>query len=129
MRKENEQLKEKIIEYQNNIFKIHHILDDIKLNNKDTNNPINKSLEELNKIVSQLINNNIDNLIKDNNNIDIQNDDKNIFNLKIQDIIKEKNENLIKIANTLNNVQLIKKQYKNKNGENKFINKFINVDK
>jgi len=128
LRKENEQLKEKIIEYQNNIFKIHHILDDIKLNNIDTNNPINKSLEELNKIVSQLINNNIDNLIKDNNNIDIQND-KNIFNLKIQDIIKEKNENLIKIANTLNNVQLIKKQYKNKNGENKFINKFINVDK
>ena len=51
------------------------------------------------------------------------------FNQKIQNIIKEKNENLIKISNTLNNVQLIKKQYKKTDGEKKFINKFINVDK
>ena len=128
LKMENQQLKEKIKEYQNNIFKMHNILDSIKLNNIDiNNNNINKSIKELNNIISQLINNNIDNLIKENN--DYMRQDKNEFNQKIQDIIKEKNENLAKIANSLNNVQLIKKQYKKKDGEKKFINKFINVDK
>ena len=128
LKKENEQLKEKLFEYQNNIFKIHHILGDIKSNNININDTINKSLEDLNIIVSQLINNNIDNLIKENNNNNVPKNN-NEFNQKIQNIIKEKNENLIKISNTLNNVQLIKKQYKKKDGEKKFINKFINVDK
>ena len=114
LKKENEQLKEKLFEYQNNIFKIHHILGDIKSNNIN----INDSLEDLNIIVSQLINNNIDNLIKENNNSNIPKKN-NEFNQKIQNIIKEKNENLIKISNTLNNVQLIKKQYKKKRGRKK----------
>ena len=129
IKKENEQLKEKMIEFQNNIFKIHNILDNIKsnkINNLETNN-INKALDDINIIISQLINNNIDNLIKENNN-NIQ-DDKNQFNQKIQDIIKEKNENLMKIANSLNNVQLIKIKPKKKYDEKKFINKFINLDK
>ena len=140
LKKENEQLKEKIIEFQNNIFKIHNILDDIKLNNFNNvnnvnnidiknNNNIKKKIDEINVIVSQLINNNIDNLIKENNNNDsIIEKNKNEFNQKIQKIIKEKNENLAKFENSINNVQLIKKNYK-KNGEKKFINKFINIDK
>ena len=131
LKKENEQLKEKVIEYQNNIFKIYHILNDIKLNDKDTSNSnINKTLEDLNLIISQLINNNIDNLIKENNNYNNTQQENNEFNQKIKDIIKEKSENLFKTTNTLNNIQLIKKQYKKKDGtEIKFINKFLNVDK
>ena len=73
IKKENEQLKEKMIEFQNNIFKIHNILDNIKsnnINNLETNN-INKALEDINIIISQLINNNIDNLIKENNNSNV----------------------------------------------------------
>ena len=129
LKNENEQLKEKIKEYQNNIFKLHNILSDIKIN--DINNidkyNINKSLDDLKIIVDQLINNNIDNLIKENQN-KIQNE-KIEFNQKIQDIIKEKNENLVKIANSLNNIELDKKQPKKRYAEKKFINKFINVDK
>ena len=145
LKKENEQLKEKIIEFQNNIFKIHNILDDIKLNNinninninnvdiiNNNNNNINNiktKIDEINIIVSQLININIDNLIKENNNNDsIIEKNKNEFNQKIQKIIKENNENLAKIENSINNEQLIKKNYK-KNGEKKFVNKFINIDK
>ena len=129
LKNENEQLKEKIKEYQNNIFKLHNILSDIKIN--DINNidkyNMNKSLDDLKIIVDQLINNNIDNLIKENQN-KIQNE-KIEFNQKIQDIIKEKNENLVKIANSLNNIELDKKQPKKRYAEKKFINKFINVDK
>ena len=70
LKNENEQLKEKIKEYQNNIFKLHNILSDIKIN--DINNidkyNMNKSLDDLKIIVDQLINNNIDNLIKENQN-------------------------------------------------------------
>ena len=88
---------------------------------------MNKSLDDLKIIVDQLINNNIDNLIKENQN-KIQNE-KIEFNQKIQDIIKEKNENLVKIANSLNNIELDKKQPKKRYAEKKFINKFINVDK
>ena len=74
LKKENEQLKEKLFEYQNNIFKIHHILGDIKSNNLNTNDTINKSLEDINIIINQLINNNIDNLInsrRENKRIEI----------------------------------------------------------
>ena len=95
-------------------------------------NNINKILKEINIIVNQLINNNIDNLIKENTNDIIDNDkNKNNFNQKIQEIIKEKNENLMKIANSLNNIQLIKTQTPRKkiHDEKKFINKFITSDK
>jgi hypothetical protein len=139
LKKENEQLKDKIIEFQNNIFKIHNILDDIKLyninninNNIDiiNNNNIKKKIEEINSIVSQLINNNIDNLIKENNNNDNISDKNKIdFNQKLQEILKEKTENLIKYENSINNLQLIKKNFKKSEIEKKFINKFINIDK
>ena len=127
LKNKNEQLRNKVVEYQNNFFKMHNILSDIKLNEE---NNINKIFNEINTIVNQLINNNIDNLIKENTN-DIIDNDKNNFNQKIQDIIREKNENLMKIANSLNNIQLIKTQTARKkiHDEKKFINKFITSDK
>ena len=39
---------------------------------------------------------------------------------------KLKNENLAKISNSLNEIQLIKKANKKKDCEKKFINKFVN---
>ena len=127
LKNENEQLRNKMAEYQNNFFKMHNILSDINLTDE---NKANKKVNDLNMIVKQLINNNIDNLIKENTN-DILENDKNNFNQKIQDIIKEKNENLMKIANSLNNIQLIKTQTPRKkiHDEKKFINKFITSDK
>ena len=124
LKNKNEQLRNKVVEYQNNFFKMHNILSE--------ENNINKILKEINIIVNQLINNNIDNLIKENTNDIIDNDkNKNNFNQKIQEIIKEKNENLMKIANSLNNIQLIKTQTPRKkiHDEKKFINKFITSDK
>ena len=127
LKNQNEQLRDKMSEYQNNFFKMHNILSDIK--SSEENNMNNKNVNELNNIVSLLINSNIDNLMKENDALN--ENDKNNFNQKIQDIIKEKNENLIKIANSLNNIQLIKTQTqtKKKYDEKKFINKFINSEK
>ena len=127
LKKENEKLKGIILEFQKDMYKINYIFNDIKKkDNKDSNdNKYIKDIKDLDKIISQLINN-INNIINENYNIQ---QDKTEFNQKIQEIIKEKNEYLIKMENSLNNVQLIKRQYKKKDAEKKFINKFINADK
>ena len=144
LKKENEQLKEKLLEYQNNIFKIHNILGNIKFTDKE-----NTNINDINNIVNLLINNNIDNLIKENKD-NIEN--KEVFNERIQKMLslkkeniynsstinnnsdfvnnsigyKLKNENLAKISNSLNEIQLIKKANKKKDCEKKFINKCVN---
>ena len=146
LKKENEQLKEKLLEYQNNIFKIHNILGNIKFTDKE-----NTNINDINNIVNLLINNNIDNLIKENKD-NIEN--KEVFNERIQKMLslkkeniynsstinnnsdfvnnsigyKLKNENLAKISNSLNEIQLIKKANKKKDCEKKFINKFVNIN-
>ena len=127
LKKENEKLKGIILEFQKDMYKINYIFNDIKKkDNKDSNdNKYIKDIKDLDTIISQLINN-INNIINENYNIQ---QDKTEFNQKIQEIIKEKNEYLIKMENSLNNVQLIKRQYKKKDAEKKFINKFINTDK
>ena len=127
LKKENEKLKGIILEFQKDMYKINYIFNDIKKkDNKDSNdNKYIKDIKDLDSIISQLINN-INNIINENYNIQ---QDKTEFNQKIQEIIKEKNEYLIKMENSLNNVQLIKRQYKKKDAEKKFINKFINTDK
>ena len=127
LKKENEKLKGIILEFQKDMYKINYIFNDIKKkDNKDSNdNKYIKDIKDLDTIISQLINN-INNIINENYNI---HQDKTEFNQKIQEIIKEKNEYLIKMENSLNNVQLIKRQYKKKDAEKKFINKFINADK
>ena len=203
LKNENEILYEKLSEYQNNMYKVQNIIEDIKLNNMINTNNIpskNESLEkivdnlnvgqaidDINKIINKLINNNnieylnnkINNsyaseevLMKGNKNNSMDRDitddlgplkynknSRNGFNPKIQQIIsfndknsllnnefnvnntfslnnnygynsghKIKDDKLAKIANSLNNKQLNKKRHK-KEGEQKFLNKFINVDK
>ena len=210
LKNENELLNDKLLEYQNNLYKIQNILDDIRLNNiNNTNNipskneslekivdnlNIGQAVEDINIIIKKILSNNLYNSNNRNNNIinntyisdeilikgnrnnsmdkeyiedkDIFNNltsikdnknSRNCFNPKIQRIIsfndknyipnnefninntfnngcmynikyKIKDDNLAKIANSLNNKQLIKKKHK-KDGEKKFLNKFINVDK
>ena len=205
LKNENEILNEKLSEYQNSLYKIQNIVEDIKLNNLINNNipskneslekivdnlNIGQAVDDINRIISNLVNNNIENINNRNNSYiseeiimkgnkfnsmdrDIMDDkdmiksfikdnknSRNLFNPKIQQIIsfndknnrlnsdflvnntfslntnnneynanhKIKDINLAKIANSLNNKQLIKKQHK-KEGENKFLNKFINADK
>ena len=164
---ENEILNDKLMEFQNNIFKMQNILDDIKLNNLNNQNIVpskndslekivynldmNQAINDMCKIVNKLIANNSNNFI---NECDIKdNKDKFEFNKKIQQILNyNDNKNMNNISNeylNLNNdfnignnkksnigtnsnslsyKQLAKKQHK-KEGEQKFFNKFVNIDK
>ena len=164
---ENEILNDKLMEFQNNIFKIQNILDDIKLNNLNNQNIVpskndslekivynldmNQAINDMCKIVNKLIANNSNNFI---NECDIKdNKDKFEFNKKIQQILNyndnknvnnisneylnlnndfnignNKKSNIGTNSNSLSYKQLAKKQHK-KEGEQKFFNKFVNIDK
>ena len=161
---ENEILNDKLMEYQNNIFKLQNILDDIKLNNLSNQNVVpskndslekivfnldmNQAINDMCKIINKLISNNINNFINENDIKDSK--DKFEFSKKIQQILdyndkkyvnnisneylnsnnefKNKKNNIGTNSNTLSYKQLAKKQHK-KEGEQKFFNKFVNIDK
>ena len=164
---ENEILNDKIMEFQNNIFKIQNILDDIKLNNLSNQNMVtskndslekivynldmNQAINDMCKIVNKLIINNTNNFINESDIKD--NKGKFEFNKKIQDILNyndkknvnnisneylnlnndfnignNKKNNIGTNSNSLSYKQLAKKQHK-KEGEQKFFNKFVNIDK
>ena len=163
---ENEILNDKLLEFQNNIFKIQNILDDIKLNNLSNQNmapskndslekivynlDMSQAINDICKIVNKLISSNINNFINENDIKD--NKDKFEFNKRIQQILnyndKKNGNNISNVclnsnndfnlgnnknnigtnSNTLSYKQLAKKQHK-KEGEQKFFNKFVNIDK
>ena len=142
LKNENDTLNDKLLEYQNDIFKIQNILEDIKLNNLNNTNYIpskNESLEkivdnlnigqavdDINKIINKLIANNIDNLNSRNNIINNSYISEEILikgnknNSMDKDIIDDKD-----IIKSLSN---IKDNKYTKNGFNPKIEQIINFN-
>ena len=142
LKNENDTLNDKLLEYQNDIFKIQNILEDIKLNNLNNTNYIpskNESLEkivdnlnigqavdDINKIINKLITNNIDNLNSRNNIINNSYISEEILikgnknNSMDKDIIDDKD-----IIKSLSNIKDIKST---KNGFNPKIEQIINFN-
>lgn len=131
------------INNKNNIINNSCISEDmIFKGNKNHNNSMDKNLIEEKDIIKTL-NNMKDNKngfnpkiqqiinFNDKNNNNLQYNISNIYNINnnennIEQKIKD--DNIALIANSLNNKKLIKKPLK-KDGEKKFLNKFVNVDK
>ena len=142
LKNENDTLNDKLLEYQNDIFKIQNVLEDIKLNNLNNTNYIpskNESLEkivdnlnigqavdDINKIINKLITNNMDNLNSRNNIINNSYISEEILikgnknNSMDKDIIDDKD-----IIKSLSNIKDIKST---KNGFNPKIEQIINFN-